>query len=518
MDGPVNARSTVSSSLRIATTCACLLSPSSVGASPLFELVGAEDAGFSGRAMPSGARAAYFNPALLLEAEPGATLGVFALIERLDVRLGARDGVAECEDGACDVPEVNGAGPESFRHADGATLEQPGLPTAWLEHGRNDGDEIVLRPRPRQGAPTGDDQRAYLGLGLVQAPLPDRVSWGVSALLPLDGFMRANAFYSDEREQFFSNSLHHELYEDRLAAAGLAFGVGVRVLDALSVGMSVTLGIASAARAPVYVSNLSDLDTLLMDSDVGVALSVAPHLGVALSPLPWLRLTATAHSPQSTGIETGFSYVIATGIEQRAAQAFELGYLPWIFGLGAELELGEPRSAQWALAASGTYALWSHYRDRHAERPRAPYAWSDVASVALSARCRVERIAGFVSGTFAPSPVPDQTGRTNYVDDDRVGGALGASYDFPLFDAVATVGLEAQVHRLLPHGTRKRVGDGADTDSGLVRDEVPDDAVGGTPRGPIAGRGGLQTNNPGFPSFESEGVLLGGGARFSLAY
>lgn len=510
----VNPRRTVLRSLLVGAACACVLAPAQVGASPLFELVGAEDAGFAGRALPSGARAAYFNPALLLEAEPGATVGLFALIERLDVRLGARASVAECEDGACDVPEVNGAGPESFRHEDGSTLERPALPTAWLQDGLDDGEDVVLRARPRQGAPTGDDERAYLALGFVQEPIRERLSWGVSALLPLSDFMRANAFYTDEREQFFSNSLHHELYEDRLKAAGLAFGVGVQVIDQLSIGASLTLGIASAAQAPVYVSNLGDLDALLIDSEVGVALSLAPHFGVAVTPLSWLRLTATAHSPQSTGIETGFSYVIATGVEQRAAQAFELGYLPWIFGLGAELELGAPASAQWTVAASGTYALWSDYRDRHAERPRAPHAWSDVASVALTARCRVQSLAGFASATFAPSPVPSQTGRSNYVDSDRLAGSLGGSYDFPLLGAVATVGVEAQLHRLLPRSTRKRSGDGA----GLVRDEVPDDAVGGTPRGPIEGREGLQTNNPGFPSFASEGVLLGGGARFSLAY
>jgi hypothetical protein len=34
---------------------------------------------------------------------------------------------------------------------------------------------------------------------------------------------------------------------------------------------------------------------------------------------------------------------------------------------------------------------------------------------------------------------------------------------------------------------------------------------------PIPGRQGLQTNNPGWPGFGSEGWIVGGGAYFSVA-
>ena len=49
-------------------------------------------------------------------------------------------------------------------------------------------------------------------------------------------------------------------------------------------------------------------------------------------------------------------------------------------------------------------------------------------------------------------------------------------------------------------------------------DEVPDDAVDGQLGDPIAGRDGLQTNNPGFPGFGSEGWLLGGALNLSILY
>jgi hypothetical protein len=492
--------------LVLVCACACAIAaPHAAHASPLFELLGASDAGFAGRAMVSNARAAYFNPALLVEAQSGLSVEYVFLLERLDVEVGAR----ECED-SCDVPIINGAGPESFRHEDGALIEQPTLPTAWLEEGRDDKSGVVLAARPRQAAATGRDEHGYLGVGLVQAPLPDRFAYGVSLLLPLQGFMQTRAFYADEREQLFSNSVHHELYGDRLQSAGLAFGAGVRLTQRLTLGASFTLSIASAANAPVYVPSLADLDTLLVDSDVSVSTHIAPHLGLALIPLPQLRLTATVHSPQGTTIDTSFSYVIATGIEQRASQRFEHAYLPWTFGLGAELTLGEPEHVEWQLGLSTTYALWSDYKDRHGDAPSDRYAWSDLFDAALTLRARAQALSGFVSGTYEPTPVPSQTGRSNYADSARLGAALGVSYAFELLELPLSVALEGQLHRVVPRDTRK--------EPDLLRDEVPDDAVGGTPRGPIEGREGLQTNNPGFPSFNSEGWLAALGARLSLAY
>jgi hypothetical protein len=48
----------------------------------------------------------------------------------------------------------------------------------------------------------------------------------------------------------------------------------------------------------------------------------------------------------------------------------------------------------------------------------------------------------------------------------------------------------------------------------LVRDEVPDDAV--VIDQPLAGRSGLQTNNPGFPGYGSSGWVHGGGVYLSI--
>jgi long-chain fatty acid transport protein len=485
-------------------------------ASPLFELVGDTQggAGLNPRASSPGAASTYFNPALLPEVESGLTLGFFFLSQQLEMHLDARASSPLCPNRACDVPVVNDAGPASFRHADGSPIDTPALPTQWLEQGRTGSQgESVLPPRPRQAAGTGQSQQGFIALGLVQSVIPDRVGLGVYTLLPVGDFMRTRAFYSDEREQFFSNSLHSELYSDRLSAASIAFGAGVRLSEAFSLGLSLTLAIQSSARAPAYVSNLSDLDSLLLDSDVGVNVSLSPHVGLSYRPSSRLRLSATAHSPQSVEIETQVAYVIATGIEQQAEQSFTHGYLPWIFGVGAELALGADDAPHWSLVATTTYSLWSQYRDRHSQSPSAGYAWSNAVGVSAGVHYAGTRWRGFLDGAFHPSPVPAQTGRTNYVDNDRLGGAIGGSYLFSLFGHAAEAGLSAQLHALLTRSVVKTSGV-----SDPVRDELPDDAIGGTPSGPISGREGLQTNNPGFPGFSSQGFIIGVGARLGLSF
>lgn len=494
-----------------------VLRPAVAVASPLLELVGdaSGQGGLSARVSSPDAASTYFNPALLAFAESGLTLGFFALAERIDIDLNDRNSAQACNNGACDVPTVNGAGPESFRHTDNSPIDAPTLPTSWLQNGRRDtGGAVTLAPRPRGAADSGSSEHVYVVLGLVQEIVKERVTLGLYTAMPVGDFLSTRAFYSDEREQFFSNSLHSELYGDRLTPVSLAFGAGVRVSETLALGASLGLSINSTASAPVYVSNLADLDAVLLDNNVGVAISFSPQLGVSYTPVPALRLAGTLHTPQSVVIDTRFRYVIATGTEQSASQRFVHNYVPFSFGLGAELELHRAGTTRWALAATTTYALWSNYEDRHGEQPRGAYAWSDVLAGTLGVRYDQNAFRSFLDVAFQPSPVPQQSGRSNYVDGDRGSVSLGTSYQFQLFEQSASIGLQAQLHRIFPQQVSKRDLSGVDG----VRDEVPDDSVGGIPRGPVAGAAGLQTNNPGYPGFASAGVLVGGGVSFNLTY
>jgi long-chain fatty acid transport protein len=479
-----------------------LAAPARAAASPLFELAGdvQGDGGLTARLNADGPAAAYFNPALLVDAPDGFDLGVFFIADSIGIDVDGRLRSPLCQDGACDVPSVSGRGPESFRHEDGQPISDPTMPTGWLQDGTPD-----LSARPRQGAGSGTHRRAYQTLGLVTSPIVDRVSLGLYAMIPLGEFTTTKAFYNDEREQFFSNSLHPELYSDRLTATSLAFGAGVRVHRTLSLGLAFTLSLANEAQAPVYVSNLNDLDTVLLDSDISVQTAVAPHFGLQWTPHRRVRAAATVHTRQSFEVETGFDYVLATGQEQSANLRFVHSYVPLTIAAGGSYDLGETLS----VSALASWAQWSHYEDRHGENPRGRYSWSDELSFALGTRWAPGKHRVWLDAAYQPSPVPAQTGPSNYVDSDRVGVSLGGDRVMTVWGARLRVGIDALGHRIF----QRHVDKSAES----IRDEVPDDSIDVLGQ-PVSNREGLQTNNPGFPGFSVEGWIFGAGLHVGIEY
>jgi long-chain fatty acid transport protein len=338
-----------------------------------------------------------------------------------------------------------------------------------------------------------------------------RLGAGFYGLIPYGGFTGAAAFYSDEREQYFSNSLHPELYADRLTATSLSFGLGGRLHRSLSLGLALTLGLRAVASTPTYLADVGHFDEIMVDSEVRVLTSLAPHFGAVFTPITGTRLSATVHTPQRFRVSTDFSFLLANGIEQRASVRFTHDYLPLSLGLGATQDLGPV-----TLVASALYAQWSSYVDRHDERPDPAYRWYDTLAPQLGVRWGRAAWRSFLDVTYQPSPVPDQTGRTNYVDNARAAASAGLDWRLGRW----RVGVQAQVHRLWPRDTTKlptpAAPDGVNHTPQLVTDEVPDDAV--VAGQPLPGREGLQTNNPGWPGFSSEGWLFGAGVTAAVIF
>jgi len=187
----------------IAIACAA----NDVAASPLFDLTGGMDG--AGAMQPGtiggGASAAYFNPALLTEATPGLTVGVMTVSEQIGISLAAR-------------PGTNAAVPNNVANAaypDGSPLSNIPLPTSQLQ-----------ATHPRQGDGTGHETFFYESAGLVVKAFENRLALGLYAIVPDGNFTNLTAFYDDEREQYFTNSLHPELYADRLTSISVAGGLG----------------------------------------------------------------------------------------------------------------------------------------------------------------------------------------------------------------------------------------------------------------------------------------------------
>jgi hypothetical protein len=484
-------------------------------ASPLFELVGSSvgSGGFNARSYGPSSASTYFNPAMLPHAREGIELGWFILNDAISVTLDGRSH-------SVDLPE------SILRDIGGRPV--PPLPTTWLENGCTPvpgatlGCDTPLKPQPRQSAGSSGNTRAYQVLGLVNHVWPKYLSYGLYTLIPLGAYVKANSFFNDEREQYFSNSLHPELYSDRLTAMALSFGVGSQPLDWLSLGVSFTMSLANSAAATTYVGNANDIaNTMQLSTKLDVLAGVSPHFAALIEPLDALHISVTAHSPQQMGIETVSTSYLPSGDRQTANRKAVHAWLPWIAGLGASYDFYRGEESTWAVTGTGTYQFWSQYLNRQGEHPLPGYEWSNIPTISAGVRnTYLGLLTTFLDGVYQPSPVPLQTGRTNYVDNDRIGFSTGVGYDWhvgALNGAIVRFAGQFQMHFLLERYQKKIDPTGAGGSESLVIDERPDNVT--DTRGmPVPEAAGLQTNNPGWPGFASKGVLTGGGVSVSLLW
>ena len=478
-------------------------------ASPVMDTAGSigDNAGAQGVVSGPGPASTYFNPALLVDADETALVSLAMISEQLGVTLDGRRGG--------DVPLVVG----------GRDILGPGLapipndvvPTPWLRDGCPPGTQAGTCPppgfgaRPRQAQGTSGKTRTYLALGFVKHLIQDRFSVGAYAMLPLSSFTTANGFYADEREALFSNSLHPALYGDRLTAISLAVGAAFKLLPELSIGIGFSLLLANAASSSTYVRDTTNYDTLLLDNSVTTHVDVSPMAGVRWTPVRWLRIGGTIHSPESFTIDTTITSALPSGTESGASRHEVYDWMPWRISFGAEGDVIQQGRYTMSITGSVQYALWSAYQDRHGQLPTVyggDLAWKDTMRGALGVRHKYGPVRGFIDLAYAPSPVPDQIGQSNYVDNDRVGILAGADFDLHLGRTHIRPGFQLMANRLVPRHVAK--------DDKRIRDELPDGSILGATRDPVPGASGLQTNNPGWPGFGSEGWLLGGAFTLSI--
>ena len=489
--------------------------PAPASASPLFELLGSQlgHGGFNARATGPSAASAYFNPALLPQAEQGLELGFLVLNDAINIRLDPRDS-------SVDVPLENTM---SVRD------EFYPLPTIWLDDGcvpvpRDDpnwrGCLTDTPARPRQSAGSSGNTQGYAAVGYVTHLLDDRWSMGVYTIVRVGGLLRADSFLPDERAQYFSNSLHPELYADRLNAMSLAFGTGLRITDWLSAGLSFTLNLSNEANATTFIGSSNIInETLVLRTEVDSQIGMAPHFSLLVEPHDSLDLSLAVHTPQGLEIVADTATEIALGNRQPVFRRNVHFWLPLTVSLGAMFELYRADGHVLGVAGTGMYKRWSKYENRHGERPLPGYEWSDTTAGALGVRySHGDALGTYLDVTYEPSAVPLQTGRTNYVDNDRFGTVGGATYTVAVKDWGLSFrfGAQAQIHVLRERHQSKRAP--RPGNPSLVVDEFPDDSPNPQTGEPEEAAAGLQTNNPGWPGFASDGAVVAATLSVGLLY
>ncbi|MBS2015836.1 MAG: hypothetical protein JST00_23310 [Deltaproteobacteria bacterium] len=473
-------------------------------ASPLLDLTGATNGngGLQGVVSGPAASSTYFNPALLTMAEEGFVLGYGFVSEQMGITL---DGRRAGSDVPLSVGERDIVGP------DGVRLPNDRVPTQWLQEGCRGGTEPGDCPAPglaarrRQNGGSSGKTRTYLVLGIVKHLVKDRATLGFTMMLPVSSFVTARSFYADEREALFSNSLHPELYGDRLTALSFAAGGAFQIAPNLSLGLSITLALANTATAASYVRDASDYQSLLLNTEVRTQIDVAPVLGLRWAPANDLRFGATLHAPQAFVLENTINAQLPAGSESGTTRRDVYHWMPWRVGFGAEGDVLHRGTYTMALTGSLRYGFWSAYEDRHGQRPSAygsDLAWNDTMTVTAGVRHTWARARAFADATFVPSPVPEQTGRSSYVDNDRVGLVIGADVKIPIGKSYVRPAISLGAQRLVPRRHTK--------EDARVVDELPDGSAFDSTRDPVPGTSGLQTNSPGWPGFRSSGYLWQG--------
>jgi long-subunit fatty acid transport protein len=400
-----------------------------------------------------------------------------------------------------------------------------------------DQSEILLMPRPDgydvpdlggsnpavpssatgTASDTGSMDPFYaLSLGAVTSLSVDGLRVGAHMMVPIDGFFHLQTHFPDERERLLSNQLHHTLVGERVRSFDLQLGVAYELLPWLSVGAGGMFMVGAEPRTNAFIEDLGDQNDVDINADVETKSDWGLLLGAKFD-LP-ANLTAGLSYRSSSAFQIVGENRIRLGTEGPDDEQFatqELNWTPVYTPEAGSIGLS------WAnddvtVEASGRYTRWSKYVDTHSNETD----FSDTLSPRLGAEWRYDEGLRVRTGfAWEPSPIPEQTGRTNYVDNERIIGALGAGHMVDALGESFEVNWSIQIQAMIPRQHRKeRLAEHPNCGEGVtaVCDEVPDSTSDPRTGQPYDAAQGLQTGNPGFPGYSSGGWM--GALRIEIAW
>lgn len=361
-----------------------------------------------------------------------------------------------------------------------------------------------LRPLPaaqlaRRGvAPY--EQAHTLGLSAAQHFFDHRAALGFALIAPLGSMQAQRSVFVDEREQFFSNQLHWANLggaEEQLITCASG---AVRPWPWLALGLGAYFEQRVQTRASVYVPDALVSSHGLTNVSTEVQPALSPTAGLTLGPFSGARFDLAWQAARRTPIVADSAVRVrglADGAVEEDRTTLLLGQVP------ARVEAAlawSTRDERLSLGGAFLVQSWSTLRSHHDEPARTGVRDGWVARVGGALRVGAATSLR-LGASYAPSPYPEQSGRTNIVDNDRVTGTIGAAHTVSTRFGAVSFRLATRLTRLMPRSHTKRA-DAKDP----VFDEYPDSFDPKT-GALIADSVGFQTNNPGFPGYASEGWI-----------
>ncbi len=325
----------------------------------------------------------------------------------------------------------------------------------------------------------------------------DFLAAGVLAYIPASGVGNLIGRYPDERQQLFTNQVHMELVGERLQTQSILLGVSLKPTDWLAVGAGFSYTFNSNAVASVYTPNPTkpaeadialnvEQDTVMaLIAGLAIDLGAGFRLGLSLREHQGFELRGT-NLIQLHGMEGTPDYLV-----QQPMNLF-FHYAPTMVNLGVSYS-----SKPFQVAFDGTYLRWSQYMNNMNQ----PAGFVDTLEFGLGGEIATWGAKTRFGVRYAPTPVPEQTGRTNYADNDRIVVTTGIGGKLKVLGSKLGLDLHLQATFLPPRDNTKTPPTtlvGCAQNPSFICDEDLEAP-------------GLQTGNPGFPGFTSGGFIVTAG-------
>ncbi|NOZ86545.1 MAG: hypothetical protein GXP49_09780 [Deltaproteobacteria bacterium] len=456
----------------------------------------------------------FSNPALLTDQDEGLTLGYTTYKEWLGTSLMAKP--------------LNSDVPMSYYKADVTAFPGPDRPLPTLE-------------LPKARADTNPGTFAnFIALGLIKdldfGGAVQGLKLGLLLQVPTDGPLVASVSYADEREQYFSNSIHFARFGEWDRVISVLVGLGYTPkpwAPWISVGATAEVVLTTGLNLNLYTPDVMNQNYATTATSLDAGAQLRAIAGIRAKPLPWLSLGLVFRDRKFMDIDATASlklwddhYNDDNATKPRIVEQIHnlvVDYEPLEVAASAGVEFGKFKAQ-----AVGSWVHWENYFDKHRQHPqdaavftradkdkpkingsdfRFDDTWSVNTSMGYEYLDNMEIVTAF---TWAPSPVPPQTGRTNYVDNDVFGFSLGHRADLVLagHSLAADVGFQLWY---MPEITVHK-------DPSLIKDEFPDYAVTALTHEPMVEASGLQTNNPGFPGYKAGGFVFSAAATLTYRF
>jgi len=374
------------------------------------------------------------------------------------------------------------------------------------------------RLRPRADPDHPPDILGFTVGGSASAGL-DWLRLGGYAYIPLVGLGRQFTYFADEREQYFSNTVRPELYGEQLASQQVMTGVALLPLDWLALGAGLMFGFSSRSDSQVLIPDMKNQSYQELNLQVETGLALSAIAGIAARFLDHRLIFAVTFRDRQCLQIHGRTEVQMAGVQgTEEFPFFQDLRLNVLYQPRALVLAGGWKDKRFGVAVDLTWQQWSDYRDNHDELA----GFKDTWNIRVGGEWRpVKRLVLRGGFGFRPSPVPEQTGRTNFVDNDMFILGVGGGTSWDVHGKVLEIQAFTQAEVARARSTTKaRLAKYPRCEPGVTTlcDEVPDDT-----RDPVTGKvfeeaAGLQTGNPGFPGFSSGGVVVVAGVEVLWKY